>query len=183
MLHGDAIEGCFVAIQTFVPKIVLVASMSLPFAAIVAAGFRPSECTVGDSDECKGDERAPEPQSDTVKMLILTFFCVIPTAAALVSIYFKLKYGIKEAATAAAISDARAAHSRGEVAVDPLTGLRVGPLCVSRVSDARTRKALMALAHFSEDRVKETSPYEVHPFVWPFSVTQLSSIVCHCILF
>jgi GPH family glycoside/pentoside/hexuronide:cation symporter len=134
MLHGDSIEGCFVAIQTFVPKIVLVAAMSMPFAIIVLAGFNPSVCTLGDDMDdhelaeyddghvpksCTGDERAPEPQGKDVRWLIVAFFCIVPTVATLLSIYYKLQYPIKTAELAEKISDARAAHGRGEVTPDP----------------------------------------------------------------
>ena len=154
MLHGDSIEGSFVAIQTFVPKIVLVASMSLPFAIIVAMGFKPSQCTLSDDDGCPGDERAPQPQTETIQWTIVAFFCLLPTAATLLSIYYKLLYPIKDSEAAQAISDARAAHGRGEVAYDPLTSRPLGPLCIARVGDPDRRAALMALAHFPEETVR-----------------------------
>jgi Na+/melibiose symporter-like transporter len=171
MLHGDSIEGCLVAIQTFVPKIVLVASMSLPFAVIAAMGFKGSACVTGE-DQCDGDLRAPEPQSETIQWAILTFFCILPTIAALLSIYFKLQYPIKTPAVAQAISEARAAHGRGEASVDPITSKAVGPLCLSRLADPRQRTALMALAHFPEATVREYGRRGRDPSFLVFGVTR-----------
>jgi cytochrome b subunit of formate dehydrogenase len=77
--------------------------MSLPFAVLVALGFKSSECAPSDDraddypDNCDGDERAPEPQTEMVRWVIIICFCIIPTAATLLSIYFKLKYPIKTA--------------------------------------------------------------------------------------
>ena len=68
---------------------------------------------------CTGDERAPEPQGKDVRWLIVAFFCIVPTVATLLSIYYKLQYPIKTAELAEKISDARAAHGRGEVTPDP----------------------------------------------------------------
>ena len=163
MLHGDSIEGCFVAIQTFVPKIVLVAAMSIPFAILVALGFESSRCTFDDDnttvshdpDSCSGDERAPEPQSELIRWTIVTFFCIIPTIATLVSIYYKLLYPIKTAELSEKISVAREKHSRGLVALDPLKEKDRGPLCISRVNDPVRRRALMTLAHFSDEAVQK----------------------------
>mmetsp|Transcript_30479 Transcript_30479/g.68364 ORF Transcript_30479/g.68364 Transcript_30479/m.68364 type:complete len:766 (+) Transcript_30479:125-2422(+) len=156
MLHGDSIEGSFVAIQTFVPKIVLVAAMSLPFAIIAACGFEASRCVDPGWEAGEAcDQRAPEPQTQVVRNLIVSFFCLVPTAATLVSIFYKLQYPIKTAELSKLISEAREAHSRGEAAVDPLTGRSVGPLCLCRVKDERRRRALMAIAHFPETTVRK----------------------------
>ena len=50
MLCGDSMAGFFVAIQTFVPKIVLAASLSLPLAFLAAVGFGGFEFGVGLSE-------------------------------------------------------------------------------------------------------------------------------------
>lgn len=171
MLHGDSIEGCLVAIQTFVPKIVLVASMSLPFAFIAAMGFKSSRCVTGE-DTCEGDERAPEPQSVGIQWTILAFFCIFPTISALLSIYFKLQYPIKTSEQAQAISEARASHSKGNVSNDPITGKAIGPLCLSRVADPTRRSALMTLAHFPEATVREYQKRGRNPSFLVFPVTR-----------
>ena len=54
-----------------------------------------------------------------MRWLIVAFFCIVPTVATLLSIYYKLQYPIKTAELAEKISDARAAHGRGEVTPDP----------------------------------------------------------------
>lgn len=158
-LHGDNIEAAFVAIQSFVPKIVLIFANSLPLSLIAWAGFRPSVCPYETVDgirvetgEC--DVLAPEPQTQQVKTLIMWLFCIIPAIATFVSLYWKMIYPIKTQAIADGISLGRAKHADGESAVDPITGLTVSPMCVSTVADAEVRDGLVLLSHFSHASIQ-----------------------------
>ena len=113
-MNGDSIAGFFVAIQTFVPKIVLAASLSLPLAFMAAVGFVEPICPPDANglitDRC--DKVAPEPQTDQVRWFISLLFCVGPTLATLLSMWWKFQYPIKTTAQATAINVALKEHAR-----------------------------------------------------------------------
>ena len=68
-LYGDSAAGLFVSVNTFIPKMVVGAALSLPLAFIAAAGYLSPICPPNEfgaiPDTC--EELAPQPQPQSIR--------------------------------------------------------------------------------------------------------------------
>ncbi|HTO07471.1 MAG TPA: MFS transporter [Myxococcota bacterium] len=119
-LHtGKRREAQYLALWGLVPKFIVIPSASLPLALLAWLGYQPNL-----------------PQSPNVVFAIRAVFALTPAAFSIAAFFIAWRFPIDERVHRA-ILEAISAHSRGELAVDPLTQ-QVLPPPAEREVDERT---------------------------------------------
>jgi Na+/melibiose symporter-like transporter len=175
-LYGNRIEGAFSTLNTFIPKIILVATTALPLAFISYAGFGESigpdkylEINPGinetiaralygetciDSTTCLAAcPKAPVGQPEEVKLLIRWLFAGVPTMLTIISCVIKLYYPIRSPAIMHGIQEGIKKQRTGKAAEDPVNGNMVRRMKFN-AQDIRQQKWVWALQHFSKHTVR-----------------------------
>jgi glycoside/pentoside/hexuronide:cation symporter, GPH family len=114
---GKRREAQYSAFWSMLPKFVAIPSAAVPIAILASMGYVPNAI-----------------QSPSVTLAIKTIFALGPAAFALLSFLIARKFPISEKIHHA-ILDGIERHNRGEVALDPMTGLMVPPPKRGRVED------------------------------------------------
>ncbi len=127
-LTGKRREAQYGALWAIMTKFTVIPSASVPLAILASLGFQPNV-----------------EQSETVRYAISGIFGLLPAATSLVAIGIAWFFPIDETVHRAIMRGVDA-HRRGETALDPLTGVHVGPPR-ERGVDERTG---WFLDHFSE---------------------------------
>ncbi|HTO52574.1 MAG TPA: MFS transporter [Myxococcota bacterium] len=109
-LHtGKRREAQYLALWGLVPKFIVIPSASLPLALLAWLGYQPNL-----------------PQSPEVVFAIRAVFALTPAAFSIAAFFIVWRFPIDEKVHRA-ILEGVAAHGRGELAVDPLTGQVLAP--------------------------------------------------------
>lgn len=108
-LTGKRREAQYGALWAIMTKFTVIPSASVPLAILASLGFQPNV-----------------EQSDTVRYAISGIFGLLPAATSLVAFAIAVFFPIDEA-NHRAIMNGVLAHKRGEMALDPLTGVTIGP--------------------------------------------------------